>query len=226
MEISLPLDPDGDAARAAERWAGLSARGIKVRSRALVTTLWARLVLGDLFIHGIGGAKYDQVTDALIARFFGLEPPGFLVLSATVLLPIRRHRATVEDLRAVQRRLRELTYHPERFVEHAAATVPAPVPGAADLAAAKARWIRTPQTPENARTRFLEIRRINQALQPGVEPERHRLLEELGPLSAGLRAETILASREYSFCLYPEQTLRDFFSGLLPTGGNPLPGAQ
>src|SRR5262249_52760991 len=44
-------------------WRTLEPRGFKVRFRALTTTLYARLLLGDLFIHGIGGAKYDELTD-------------------------------------------------------------------------------------------------------------------------------------------------------------------
>ena len=40
-------------------------------------------MLSDLFIHGIGGAKYDELTDQIICRFFGFEPPGFVALSAT-----------------------------------------------------------------------------------------------------------------------------------------------
>src|SRR5262249_26691973 len=35
-----------------------------VRPRALTLTLFARVCLGDFFIHGIGGGKYDEVTDA------------------------------------------------------------------------------------------------------------------------------------------------------------------
>ena len=30
-----------------------------------MTTMFARLLLGDTFLHGIGGAKYDQVTDSM-----------------------------------------------------------------------------------------------------------------------------------------------------------------
>lgn len=217
LEIGLPLDPDGDASRAAEKFAGLAASGVKIRSRALITTLWARLVLSDLFVHGIGGAKYDQVTDALMARFFGLDPPGFLVLSATLLLPIARRRTTIEDLRLVESRLRELTYHPERFLGKGD-SAPDSQGEAVELAATKRQWIRTPQTPDNAQTRHLEIRRVNRALQPWVEPERQRLLRRLGPIQAALRAETILSNREYSFCLYPPAMLREFFDSLLPAG--------
>ena len=54
----------------------------------MITTLFARLFLGDLFMHGIGGAKYDQVTDSLVERFFGVKPPGFMTLTATLRLPV------------------------------------------------------------------------------------------------------------------------------------------
>ncbi len=53
--------------------------------------MFARLVLSDVFIHGIGGAKYDQLTDAIVRRFFGVEPPGYLVATATLKLPLPRH---------------------------------------------------------------------------------------------------------------------------------------
>ena len=39
---------------------------------------FSRFMLGDLFIHGIGGAKYDELGDEIARRFFGIEPPGFL----------------------------------------------------------------------------------------------------------------------------------------------------
>ena len=74
IEVELPLAEGGDASRAVKVLADLPSQGIKLRSRALATTLFARLVLADLFIHGIGGAKYDQLTDELIRRFFGLVP--------------------------------------------------------------------------------------------------------------------------------------------------------
>ncbi len=73
-------------------WQQLEARGIKVRSRALTTTLYARLFLADLFVHGIGGGKYDELTDELIQGFFECEPPIYLVFSATRWLPLPRPR--------------------------------------------------------------------------------------------------------------------------------------
>ena len=202
-EIRLPLRADGDAGRAVQRLLELQRDGVRIRSRALITTLWARLALGDLFIHGIGGTKYDQVTDVLIERFFGLDPPEILVVSATLHLPIGRSNAPADDGETIERELRELTYHPDSCI-----IGPESVP--ADLIAAKRQWIDTPQTRENARQRCQAIRAINAALQSWIDPQRARLLERQAQAARRLHAEEVLAWREYAFCLYPEAILRKF----------------
>jgi hypothetical protein len=219
LEVELPLRPEGDACRAVPRLVELTERGIKLRSRALITTLWSRLVLGDLFLHGIGGAKYDQVTDALIARFFGLQPPGYMVVSATVYLPIPHRKTTADDLRAVNRKLRELTFHPELYVNRNDAQALDGAAGPQALIAEKFRWIRTAPTPANARQRCLEIRRLNEALQPFVAADRARMVEERDRINQGLRAEGVLSARDYAFCLYPGDFLRECFAELAPRVG-------
>ncbi len=94
------------AVAAVEPGSNLGSRGFKVRSRALTTTLYARLFLADLFIHGIGGGKYDELTDELIRRFYECEPPIYMVLSATRWLPLPRLAAMTEDLPSRPRRAR------------------------------------------------------------------------------------------------------------------------
>ena len=85
-----------------------------------------------------------------------------------------------------------------------------------ELIAEKARWVQTPQTYQNARLRCRTIRRINRDLQPWVEARRGQLLQQQTRLDRALRAEQVLASREYGFCLYPEKTFRGFLRGILP----------
>src|SRR5262249_45745914 len=63
---ALPLEPAGIV----RAWQELEPRGFKVRSRALTNTLFARMFVADLFIHGIGGGKYDELTDAIARRFY------------------------------------------------------------------------------------------------------------------------------------------------------------
>ena len=64
----------------------------------LTTTLFSRFLLGDLFIHGIGGAKYDELGDEIARRFFGIEPPGFLTVSMTLWLGLPSDPASPADL--------------------------------------------------------------------------------------------------------------------------------
>ncbi len=215
IRFRLPLAPDGEGGRAVERFLDLSREGVKLRPRALMTTLWARVVLGDLFIHGIGGAKYDQVTDCLVERFFGFTPPGVMVVSATLHLPVAHPRATVEDLRGLRRQLRDLAWHPERHLdlEGAPPSASCPCQSPAYLAAEKSRWIAAFPNEVGARERFLEIRRLNEALRRWVAPERERLLQQQTQAVEALRAERVLGWREYAFCLYPEGLLREFFAG-------------
>ena len=65
----LPLTSESEACCAVEVLRELPAQGIRLRTRALTTTLFTRLCLCDLFVHGIGGAKYDEMTDST-----GLRP--------------------------------------------------------------------------------------------------------------------------------------------------------
>src|SRR5262249_56991840 len=95
----LPRAEDSQAKNMVNAFCELGRAGFKVRSRALTNTLFARLFLADLFIHGIGGAKYDELTDEIIRRFYGFAPPAYMVLSATLRLPFPIFPATPEHCR-------------------------------------------------------------------------------------------------------------------------------
>jgi hypothetical protein len=197
---SLPLDADADAAPAVQVLRDLQQRGLRVRPRALTTTMFARLLASDLFFHGIGGAKYDQLTDAIIQRFFGLAPPAYLTLTATAKLPVPRPAVGESDLRRVDWMLRELSFNPQRHVVLNADTQP--------LVEAKHRWINCRCATHQGVERHREIVRLNDALQPYVSDLRTQLLNERQKHSQSLRRHRLLGSREYAFCLFPEATLR------------------
>jgi hypothetical protein len=202
-------------------WRELERRGIKIRGRALLTTLYARLFLADLFIHGIGGAKYDELTDEIIRRFFGMEPPEYLVLSATVLLPLPTYPATLEDCLQLGRELRDLNWNPQRHLTEANATGLGATameirPAANQLAAQKREWIlRQPQDAQGRRERFLALRALTAQLNAFLATRQAKLRQDLMKCERQLQANAILQRRDYAFCLYPEATLRPFFSQFL-----------
>ena len=204
-QTELPLRDDADQHDAVEALAELERSGIKLRTRALLTTLFARLVLCDAFLHGIGGAKYDELTDRILERFFGVDPPGFLIASATLHLPIPREPVADDGLRRMEHDLRALRYHPESYVEAAGVAAEA-----ANLVAEKRRWLAVEPTRETARRRCHAIRRANENMQPLLADYRRELLVARDRLGLRLGAEAVLSSREYAFCLFPEKMLRDF----------------
>jgi hypothetical protein len=201
--IRLSLTADREGGPAVDQLRDLSARGVKIRTRALTTTLFARLVLSDLFLHGIGGAKYDQVTDHIARQFFGFALPRFATVSATLRLPIAHQHAETAQIRRISQQARELRFHPERYVHENGALRPGELSEVESLVASKQRWVATAKTPDNARRRHDAITAANQALLSRIRAlqtqiERHR--DELIRLK---RANTILESREFAFCLFP-----------------------
>ncbi|MEM6654205.1 MAG: hypothetical protein AAF596_00230 [Planctomycetota bacterium] len=205
-EWRLPVAADQTLADAVDRLAELRAAGVKVRPRALITTLFARLLLGDLFLHGIGGAKYDQVTDGLCRRWLGVTPPPHATVTATLRLPIDHPRVDHDAERRLRLRLRELLYHPERFLTAGSEQ-------AAPLVEAKRAAIATPR--DRGAERHRAIVAANRGLYRFVANERQQAAAELELTRRRLSAAAVLDSREYSFCLFPEQDLRERFDTLL-----------
>lgn len=212
FERRLPCVCDDGGQRAVAELADWEAQGLKLRSRALITTMFARLAVADLFIHGIGGAKYDEATDAICERFFSTQPPAFAAISGTLRLPIARSAGSHGDANPLQRRLRDLTYHPERHIDFSAAGVNgAGVDGAAaELVARKQQWLALAKTPANAAERHREIAAANAGLQPFLADIREGTERELALAGDQARANRVLNSREYASCLFPRQLLEQF----------------
>jgi hypothetical protein len=104
------LDPAAEGIAAADRLARfLSDHAIRLSPRAMTLTCFLRLFMADQFVHGIGGARYDQVTDQVIERWFGLRAPAFSVTTATLLFPAAAGADRV-DLHAVAQEGRRLRH--------------------------------------------------------------------------------------------------------------------
>ena len=190
---------------------------IRIRPRALITTMYARLVLSDLFIHGIGGAKYDEVTDAIIRRFFGIEPPAYVTATATVRLPLERPQVTMddlavldrpqvttEDLATLDRQYRDSIHHPETFLDDYSGHHQAEF---AALVKQKQEFVAHRWHEKQKKTWHDQVSQTNERMASLLEPLREHLRRDREQLVADLHRARILGSREYSFCLFPEAML-------------------
>jgi hypothetical protein len=214
----IPLSQDQEPAEAITALRNLAVAGIRLRTRALSTTLFARLCLADLFLHGIGGAIYDEMTDRICERFYGVQPPGYLTVSATLHLPLGNWDAAAGDDIRLRSRLRELEFHAEQHLPEEAAGA------ASDLLAEKRRLIEEQQAVTMARRegirsagdgtpgieRYQALKAVNRKLAEHVGPKRERLLAELAETERQQAVNALLCDREYSLGLFPAEKLQSY----------------
>lgn len=118
--VARPLDLDGPAGPELPFWtdAGDGTRravsagslraalrdGAPLWPRAFLTSVLARTVLCDRFVHGLGGEAYERATEAFARDFLGAELPPFDVATATARLPFAPDRGPAPLTEAELRR--------------------------------------------------------------------------------------------------------------------------
>ncbi|HJM82889.1 MAG TPA: hypothetical protein QF720_04770 [Nitrospinota bacterium] len=172
-----------------------------IRPRAITLSIYLRLFLSDFFIHGVGGANYDIITDMIVKRFYGFDAPVYGCVSATVFLDIDMEDPT-NEIKLTNNILRKLEQHPEKSglggVEMDKMT------------SEKKRLILEIES-ENANKKLLgsKIAEINKKMVALLEPERLRVETEIGRLMRRGDDWKVVAARDYPYFLYsPEQILR------------------
>ncbi len=183
--------------------------GIKVRPRAIITTLFSRLVVGDTFIHGIGGAKYDELTDALMRDFLEIEPPIYQTVTATVRLglPI--------DMQAGQRRLnlhqllRDTAHRGEAFFDSRWRSLfdAAGWSRLETLATQKKNFILSGWSEGSKSEWHQRVSDCNKELLEVLTPVTQHLLREAARAESRQAEARLLGSREFSLALFDRQDL-------------------
>ncbi len=174
------------------------------RPRALSLTLWARVFVGDLFIHGIGGAKYDRITDRIIRRYYGVDPPGMACVSATLKIRPDGPQSSVDPdlVQKARNRVRDVRFNPQRHVRR--------TPETEDLIEERERLVAESQRlcerePKNRRRRrevFEAIRSVNR-----------RLVERDGTVLEDARGQ--LRDAEQRVAERAEANRRDYFFAMI-----------
>ena len=182
----------------------LAATGVCLRPRALTNTMYARLICCDLFVHGIGGAKYDELTDAICARFFGMAPPPFLLFTATLRLPGQENQVEWPDITRVESQLRELQFHPEK---HLAA--PESV-NDRELAIAKRNLLAEKESCTDQREWRNRLVQMNGLISANTELLKTKLNAELLGLKKSFADAAVIGSREIPFCFFDDRLVDQF----------------
>jgi hypothetical protein len=217
--------------------------GYVLRPRALSLTLWARLFGCDLFIHGIGGAKYDRITDSLIRRYYEVEPPAMACVSATLRVGLPHAAVTERDIFASKRRLRDAEFNPERLLADARRMGDG-TNEQTDGRMGKGTGERTDELIELIERKLAAVRRSKDLRRAGTGDRvaRRRVFEEIRDLNRQLSAlqpsmhdrvrgewqtiqqqmadESVAMRRDFFFGLYREDQLEQLCNRLVSSVAN------
>ncbi len=192
-DAPVPLDPDAMLA-----------------PKALALTMYARLFLADLFVHGVGGGRYDRVTDGVIRRFFGIVAPPFAVASMTVYLPLGGHMVAPEELAEAKARLNRLEHNPDAMLPQVDFDSAEEQERALALVTEKTALVARIREPgEDKKALGARIREVNADLTSMLRPLELELRERLEALEAQAAASEVFTDRSYPFCLWSPAEIQD-----------------
>jgi hypothetical protein len=192
-----------------ERLKTLISNDIKIRPKAIANTMYSRMFFSDLFIHGIGGAKYDLVTDEIVREFFGVEPPEYATISATLHMPYEPFDISSEDVNELKHFIKDIDYNPDRYVSDKImedAEMRSMVSEKKDLIAKESH------NSKEKHWTFDRLKQLNSLMKEKIKPLIKEKENEMEDLEKKLRYNSIVTNREYPFCLYPESMLEELFS--------------
>ncbi len=196
-----------DAARAAD---AIFAAGVAFGPKAMALTAYNRLLVSDLFIHGIGGSRYDVITDEVVERFFGVRLGRFVVASMTMYLPLGAPVVTDADIEVVERRLKRIEHNPDDLLADASLESAEDRELAESLTERKSALLgEIARSGADKKTLGQEIRAINEQLGGLAAPLRAELEAERERLMSLRAASEVLTDRTYPFCLWSPLEILD-----------------
>jgi hypothetical protein len=200
---SLPQDP-------AAATDVLEASGALIAPKALALTTFVRLFACDLFIHGVGGGRYDRVTDGVCRRYYGVEPPEFVVASITMYLPLGAHIVTDDEVADARARLNRLEHNPDALLGEVEFDTAEERATAVSLAAEKTGLVAAIAAPgADKKALGMRIREVNAELAALLAPLRAGMEAEVAALEVQLSASEILTDRTYPFCFWSPLEVAD-----------------
>ncbi|HLA24337.1 MAG TPA: hypothetical protein VJ206_03000 [bacterium] len=189
---------------------------VDIRPKALALTAFKRVCVVDLFVHGVGGGRYDRVTDAVLRDFFNLTPPGYAVVTSTLHLPLNEFDPT-EERGGLQRGLLELRHNPERILT-------SPEPEQRQWIEEKWELIRRLGDPSLSRRERREathrIRDLNERLARALAGAQASIEKRLAALAEISEASAAATQRGYPFCFFPPAAVEVLVDRIMGDGAD------
>ncbi len=171
----------------------------KLAPRAMLLTGIVRLAGCELFIHGTGGAAYDEATERWFALWLGERLAPAALVTATVRMDLPGGDVTEEDFARAKWRAHHARHHPGMI-------------GSTELEGERARLVR--EIDAAARGSEARAQLYGQAQELLTQYRRERAGElgeleaEVGKVEKKLASRDVAGSRTWAFALLGEEKLR------------------
>ncbi len=195
----------------------------KILPRALTLTMFTRLFLADLFIHGIGGALYDQITDDILREIVGVVPP-YACVSAAWLLPLGGGSQPLEnnnDLPTLQWNRHHLTHNPQLALDPFTARKPEIASLINDrqslihqIATSLATTRNSPEARHLRQQLFQQLHTLNKILHQKSPTLLAKLDQEIQAALHQKSQNQTLLWREYFFALHTTDSLKKLIAAI------------
>lgn len=177
--------------------------GLKIVPRAVSLTMFQRLCVADLFVHGIGGSKYEVITDRVIERWLGISPPPYAVVSLTMRLPVGVASSSEEELSALRHALHVAKHNPDKLLKEAWTGAPLDQDAIEELVERKQQLVAEAAAPGADKRAIGEaIREVNAKLRTAIEPLVSEIEQRIERLEASRQEHEAFSDRECSFPLF------------------------
>ena len=181
--------------------------GWRLRPRALTLSAFIRLFVSDLFVHGIGGARYDEMTEDFIRRFMDVQLPPACCVTATLRLPLPRFGVDRRTLAVARRARRDIHFNPQSHLEG----LPAEILDEREKLISRSGELRASSPHDRAARRqvFARIRELNHVLLHHDPCRAAGLEQRWRELEREERSDSVAADREYFYALHSRGALEE-----------------
>ncbi len=161
----------------------------RFRPKALMNTIFLRLFLGEIFIHGLGGSKYDAISDLILKEYFEVPPPAFI--TATYSRRIRNiDNSLYERISLLMNEQKLLLTHPEKFLDPSNPLVIEKEVLIDDIKVA----------PKNLKKEIADrINTITALMSAELTEKMEKISDQIEELDFKLTRENIICSREFPY---------------------------
>lgn len=181
----------------------LTSSGATLAPKALALTLFLRGFVCDLLIHGVGGGRYDKVTDDVFRRYWGVEPPSYVIATADMYLEMGLPVVSEAAVSAARERVNRLAHNPDAVLGEVEFADEATRARAVGLASEKADLVRAIASPDADKKELgRRIREINEEIGGLLGPVLAEAEAQAESLRVARQASEVLMDRTYPLCFW------------------------